>query len=101
MIFFHRLMSLARWVFRRRDVEAELDRELDAFLEMCAADRIRQGETPHEARRRARMQLRGVEQTRERVRTDRWGRNLIGYGRICITVGRRWRDSPPSRRSSW
>jgi putative ABC transport system permease protein len=76
MIFLHRLRSLARWVFRRSEVEAELDRELDSFVEMSATDRLREGDAPDEARRRARMELRGVEQTKERVRTDRWGVQL-------------------------
>src|SRR5262245_45438518 len=76
MILLHRLKSLLRWVFRRSDVEAELERELDSFLEMSSAARMCDGETPHEARRQARMQLRGIEQTKERIRTERWGVQL-------------------------
>jgi hypothetical protein len=76
MILLHRFKSLLRWIFRRNNVEAELDRELDSFLEMSVAARVRAGETPEEARRQARMELRGVEQTKERVRTDRWGVQL-------------------------
>lgn len=76
MILLHRLKSLARWVFHRSQVESELDRELDSFVEMSAAGRIRDGETPDQARRQARLELRGVEQTKERVRTDRWGVQL-------------------------
>src|SRR5262245_10194769 len=76
MILLHRLKSLLRWVFRRSDVEAELDRELDSFVEMFSAAQMGNGETPHEARRRARIQLRGVEQTKERIRTERWGVQL-------------------------
>ncbi len=91
MILFHRLKSLARWVFRRNDVEADLARELDSFVEMSAADRVHDGETPHEARRHARMDLRGVEQTKERIRTERWGvqidrfRQDLHYGWRSLT----------------
>src|SRR4029453_18042523 len=55
---------------------AELDRELDSFVEMFSADQTRDGETLDGARRRARMQLRGIKQTKERVRTERWGVQL-------------------------
>ena len=73
MILFHRFKSLMRWVFRRSDIEADLTPELDSFVEMSAEARVRDGETLHEARRQARMELRGIEQTKERVRNDRWG----------------------------
>jgi putative ABC transport system permease protein len=76
MILFHRLKSLARWLFRRRELEADLHRELETFMEMSAADRTRDGETPEQARRHARMELGGVEQTKERVRAGRWGVQL-------------------------
>jgi len=76
MILLDRFKSLARWILRRSHVEAELDRELSSYVEMSADSRIRDGETPDEARRQARMALRGVEQTKERIRTERWGVQL-------------------------
>ena len=76
MILLARLRSLSRWLLRRSNVESDLDRELDSFVEMAAATRVRNGETPDEARRQARMELRGVEQTKERIRTERWGVQL-------------------------
>src|SRR5512134_3196496 len=76
MILFHRLKSLARWVFRRGEVERELHDELESFIELAAKDTIRDGVAPDEARRLARLELRGVEQTKERVRWYRWGAQL-------------------------
>jgi putative ABC transport system permease protein len=76
MTIFHRLRSVARWVFRRSQVERELRNELDSFIELSAADKIRDGANPEEARRLARLEIRGVEQTKERVRFNRWGAPL-------------------------
>ena len=73
MIVFHRLKFLARWVFRRGEVERELHDELESFIEASMADKIRDGVGPDEARRLARLELRGVDQTKERVRWYRWG----------------------------
>jgi putative ABC transport system permease protein len=73
MIVLHRLRSLLRWLFRRKNVEQELHDELQTFVELSAAENIKAGLSPEEARRRAQLDLRGVEQTKERVRTRRWG----------------------------
>jgi putative ABC transport system permease protein len=76
MIIFHRLKSFARWVFRRGEVERQLHDELESFIELTARDKIRDGVAPDEARRLARLELRGVDQTKERVRWYRWGAQL-------------------------
>jgi hypothetical protein len=73
MIIFHRLKSFARWVFRRGEVERQLHDELESFIELTARDKIRDGVAPDEARRLARLELRGIDQTKERVRWYRWG----------------------------
>ena len=76
MIIFHRLKSFARWVFRRGEVERQLHDELESFIDLTARDKIRDGVAPDEARRLARLELRGVDQTKERVRWYRWGAQL-------------------------
>src|SRR5262245_29297997 len=73
MILLHRLASVVRWIFRRNKAEAELDDELQTFIDMAAADYVRNGATPMEGRRLARLHLGGVEQAKERVRTGRHG----------------------------
>ena len=55
--------------------------ELQTFVDMAAADKIRDGATPAEARRLAVLQLGGVEQAKERVRTGRHGAWLDAAGR--------------------
>jgi predicted permease len=69
----HRLKSAMRWLLRRTRTERELDDELQTFIAMAAADRVRDGETPIEARRRAVLLLGGVEQVKECVRSGRHG----------------------------
>jgi hypothetical protein len=52
-MFLHRLASMVRWIVNRKRVEAELDDELQTFVEMAAADQVRDGATPAEGRRLA------------------------------------------------
>ena len=81
MTLLHRLASVLTWIFRRNRAEQALDDELRAFVEMSAADKVRDGYSPAEARRLAIIELGGVEQTRERVRTYRHGGGLDDVGR--------------------
>ena len=76
MRLLHRLASVVRWISRRNKAEAELRSELEAFVDMAAADHVRDGATPDEARRLAALQLGGFEQVKERVRAGRHGGGL-------------------------
>jgi putative ABC transport system permease protein len=73
MTILHRLAAMAAWVRRRDRAEAQLDAELQAYLEMSAAAKVRDGLSPDEARRQARLELGGVEQVKEQVRRGRHG----------------------------
>jgi putative ABC transport system permease protein len=55
--------------------------ELESFVDMAAADHERDGATPADARRAALMQLGGMEQAKEHVRTGRHGGWLEEIGR--------------------
>jgi predicted permease len=81
MTLLHRLASIARWVLRRNQAERELNEEMDTFVDMAAANEIGDGATVHEARRRAALQLGGVEQVKEHVRGGRHGAWLDVAGR--------------------
>jgi predicted permease len=61
---FHRL----RMSLRRRNVEREMDRELQFHLEMETAENIRRGMSEEEARRMAQLSFGGVERTKEAYR---------------------------------
>ena len=63
-IFFHRLLGL----FLRRKLERELEEEIRSHLEMQIEDNLRQGMSPEDARRAARLKFGGVEQVKEAYR---------------------------------
>jgi putative ABC transport system permease protein len=81
MMLLQRLASIVRWMANRNRAEADLDDELQTFVDMAASDQIRDGATPAEARRLAVLNLGGVEQAKERVRTARHGAWLEVAGR--------------------
>jgi len=54
-----------RGLFRSRQLDGDLEDELDAHLEMLTAENIRRGMNPAEARYAARREFGGVEQTKE------------------------------------
>ena len=57
-----------RGIFRTQSGAAEIDAELESHLQMHTDDNLRAGMAPDEARRRALIQLGGVEQTRQAYR---------------------------------
>ena len=71
MTLLHRLRSIVFWIARRDSAEQDLHDELQAFVEMAAGDKVRAGATPAEARRLAVLELGGLEQVKERVRSGR------------------------------
>jgi putative ABC transport system permease protein len=77
----HRLASVLRWIVSRNRSEIDLNDELQAFLDMAAADRARDGVGPAEARRLAALELGGIEQVKERVRVARHGGWIDEIGR--------------------
>jgi predicted permease len=81
MTLLRRARAVLRWILRRDHAERELSAELRTFVDMAAADYERAGLNHDEAQRRARMDLGGVEQARERVRTYRHGGGLDALGR--------------------
>jgi hypothetical protein len=81
MTLLHRLASIVRGIVKRDRAERDLHDELQAFVDMAAADQLRDGLAPDEARRLAVLQLGGVEQAKERVRTSRHGWWLDEIGR--------------------
>jgi putative ABC transport system permease protein len=77
----HRPASILRWIFRRNGAERDLHDEMQSFVDMAAADKMRDGATAAEARRLAVLDLGGIEQTKERVRASRYGAWLDIVGR--------------------
>ena len=94
MTLLHRLASVVRWIVNRHRTERDMDDELRTFVDMAAADHIRDGATPQEARRLALIQLGGVEQAKERVRTARHGAWLDEIGRDVRYAARNCASNP-------
>ena len=81
MRLFHRLASILSWIARRDRAERRLDDEIRSFVEMAAADKVREGIPAPEARRLALAELGGVDQVKESVRSGRHGALLDDVGR--------------------
>src|SRR6266436_10422110 len=58
-----------RSLFRKKQVDRELDEELGAYLEMAVAEKMRNGLSHKEALRAVRLQQGSLELTREVVRS--------------------------------
>jgi len=67
------LKSLFRTVFRKRELNDDLDAELRSYLDMLVDEKIAAGMSPEEALREARRELGGVERVKARVRERRLG----------------------------
>ncbi len=65
--FFQRLKSL----FRKTQLDAELDNEMATHLELATDENIHRGMTPEDARRQALVRFGGAEQAKERHREAR------------------------------
>src|SRR4029077_10830537 len=65
------LLFRLRSLFRRNVMEADLDTELRFHVEQETARYVRSGLSPHEALRRARLALGGLDQIKEEVRDTR------------------------------
>ena len=76
MTLLHRFASVLDWLLHRDRAEQRLDEELQAYLDLSAAEKVRDGLSPAEARRLAKIELGGIEQAKERVRTYRHGGRL-------------------------
>jgi predicted permease len=94
MRLLHRLASVVRWIVDRDRAERDLHEELEAFVDMAAADRMRDGAAPADALRSAALHLGGMEQAKERVRSARHGAWLDEVGRDLRYGIRTLRRSP-------
>jgi putative ABC transport system permease protein len=73
MRLWFRFRSALRNLFRRPQVESQLDEELRAYIEMVTDERIAAGMSASEARRTAMAEFGGVEQVKQTVRDHRAG----------------------------
>ena len=89
-----RLVSLFRNLLRRNMVEQSLDDELNSSVELLAEEKMKEGLSHPEARRRALIELGGIEQVKEEVRAIRLGRFLDNLARDLHFAVRQLRRNP-------
>ena len=76
MKLWSRIASALRNLFRKRQVESQLDDEVHAYVDMLVEEKIAAGMSASEARRTALMDLGGIEQVKQAVRDHRAGTDL-------------------------
>jgi len=72
MSLFRKFATGLRSLFRKEQVDRELDEELGAYLEMEAAEKMKQGMSRKEAVRAVRLERGNVEVARETIRSASW-----------------------------
>jgi putative ABC transport system permease protein len=87
-------MTWFQRLFRRGELEAQLERELRFHLDEHTRDLIAQGVPPREARRQAQLALGGAEQVKEGCRDARGTRWLEDIGRDVRYAFRMLRGQP-------
>ena len=70
------LAALVRNLTRKKRIERDLSDEVDSYLELSAAAKVRAGMEETAARRHAAVELGGIEQMKEQVRDARMGHFL-------------------------
>src|SRR5205823_14646764 len=94
MPLFVKARSFLRNLFSTRRVEADLDQEVHAHLELLTEENMRAGVPPQEAQRAARIELGGIEQVKEQVRQERIGNWLYSVLSDCRYGARQLRKNP-------
>lgn len=94
MRFFAKARSFLRNLLLARRVEAELDEEVRAHLEMLIEENVRSGMKKDEARRAAQMELGGVDQVKEQVHERQMGSWAHSVWADCRYAVRQMRKNP-------
>src|ERR1700748_1172734 len=77
---FSRIRSFFRNLFRKPQVEAQLDREVSSYLDLLIDEKMAAGMNRRQAERAAKIELGGSDQVKEHVRDVRagaWGETLL------------------------
>jgi MacB-like periplasmic core domain len=94
MSLLRNLGSGLRFLFRKEQVNRELDEELGGFLEMAANEKMKQGMSRQDALRAVRLEGGSLDGTKEIVRSGGWGSVVDTFWRDLLFAGRMLRKSP-------
>jgi predicted permease len=94
MSLLRNLGSGLRFLFRKEQVNRELDEELGGFLEMAANEKMKQGMSRQDALRAVRLEGGNLDGTKEIVRSGGWESVVDTFWRDLLFAGRTLRKSP-------
>jgi predicted permease len=94
VLWTRRAASLLETLFRRREVEEDLDAELRSCFDLLVDRHLARGLTIEEAQRTARCEFGGLEQVKDRVREVRLGTAVESMPRDLLYACRALRKSP-------
>src|ERR1051325_6001023 len=88
------IVSGLRTLLRKEDVERDLEDELQQYLALASQEHMRSGMSREAAERAARIELGGVEATKERVRSAGWDAGVETLFRDVRYAARSLRRNP-------
>src|SRR5437773_9890755 len=96
MSLLRNITSGLRSLFRKDQVDRELDEELGAYLEMEAAEKMKEGMSRKDAVRTVRLERGSLESTKEVVRSGGWESLVDTLWRDFLFAVRMLRRTPGS-----
>jgi len=94
MSFLRKITSGLRSLFRKEQVNRELDEELGEYLEMAADEKMKQGMSRQDALRAVRLEDGSLDGAKEIVRSGGWESVVDALWRDLLFAGRMLRKSP-------
>src|SRR6267154_6107108 len=94
MSLLRNITSGLRSLFRKNQVDRELDEELGAYLEMAAAEKMKQGMSRAHALRAVRLERGNLEVAKEEIRSASWESFIETLWRDLRFAARMLRKSP-------
>jgi hypothetical protein len=76
MSILRNLASGLRTLFRKKEMEQEMDEELRGYLNAAVKDKMRSGMSEEQALRAARVEMGSVEAVKEEIRSAGWESNV-------------------------
>ena len=102
MSFLRNITSGLRSLFRKEQVDRELDEELRAYQDMAAEEKMKDGMTRKEALRAVRLERGSLEVSKEIVRSDGWESFVetcwqdLRYAQRRLRMARLWFAKTPA-----
>jgi ABC-type antimicrobial peptide transport system permease subunit len=81
-------------LFRKEQVDRELDEELRGFLQMAIEEKMKQGMSRKEALRAVRLERGSLDVAKEEVRSAGWESYAVTVGRDLHFALRQWTENP-------